>query len=121
MTSMSPSGRAFLTPSGHKPAWSSSPSVRWEKADAFQPETYKGFLTGEVRSSPSGEKLPPVSAVVSTIGVLLEGDYKGKDSSMGGTLRALARGWGLDKGNPLDEAKEGLYEKMNRDAGERQY
>lgn len=128
VTSMSPSGRPFLTPSGHRPAWSSSKSIRWAKAEAFTPSTYRQILTGEdahpiasttassSSSSSSAAAPTPVTAIVSTIGVLLEANYKGAQGSWEEVGRALMRGWGLERPNPLDSTKEGMYEKMNRDA-----
>lgn len=111
---MSPSGRPFLTPSGHRPAWSQSSSVQWAAGDAFDPASYRSILQGR-------DGRPPVSAVVSTIGILLEGNYKGQSSSLSDTFQALTKGWGLGSGNPLAQgsgqpAQEGMYEKMNRDA-----
>ncbi|CAO1623337.1 unnamed protein product [Parajaminaea phylloscopi] len=112
VTSISPSGRPFLTPSGHRPAWSSSPSMRWAAADAFDPSSLRAVLDGQ-----PGGKLPPVNAVVSTIGVLLEGNYKGPAASFSETLSALAKGWGVGSDNPLSSKQgEGMYERMNRDA-----
>lgn len=112
VTSVSPTGRPFLTPSGHRPAWSSSSAVRWAAADAFRPESYRAILEGNAE-----ESRPRVDAVVSTIGILLEGNYKGTNSSIEDTFRSLTKGWGLGSGNPLQNSqREGLYEKMNRDA-----
>ena len=122
VTSMSPSGRPFLTPSGHRPAWSSSNSIRWAKADAFTPSTYRQILTGEdvhpIASTPasSSPSPTPVTAIVSTIGVLLEANYKGAQGSWQEVGKALMRGWGLERPNPLESGKETMYEKMNRDA-----
>jgi hypothetical protein len=118
---LSPSGRPFLTPAGHQPAWSASSAVQWSKGDALRPETFLPYLEGQGdagSSSSSNSNRRPVDAVVSTIGILLEGDYKGPGGSLGGTVRALMKGWGLEKGNPLETEKRGMYEKMNRDAGE---
>lgn len=122
MTSMSPSGRPFLTPSGHRPAWSSSASIRWARGDAFDPSTYRKILTGEDAhpgSAPaSSSSASPVTAVVSTIGILLEANYKGPSGSWEEVGKALARGWGLERQNPLEAnaAAPGMYERMNRDA-----
>ncbi|KAK0532307.1 hypothetical protein OC834_002649 [Tilletia horrida] len=107
VVSISPSGRPFTTPAGHRPAWSSSPLISWQSADALRPETYAKALGG-------------CTAVVHTIGILLESDYKagGRGPGPGGVLRGLARGWGLGESrNPLDEgAHKTSYEVMNRDS-----
>ncbi|CAO1622191.1 unnamed protein product [Sympodiomycopsis kandeliae] len=123
VTSMSPSGRAFLTPSGHSPAWSSLPSIRWARGDAFTPSTYQKMLTGEDvhPGAENSQTATPVTAVVSTIGVLLEGNYKGSSGSWEDVGKALLKGWGMgSEQNPLlnndSNGGGGMYEKMNRDA-----
>ncbi|PWN24793.1 hypothetical protein BDZ90DRAFT_244285 [Jaminaea rosea] len=114
VTSISRSGRPFLTPSGHRPAWSTSPRLKWRAADAHSPQSYRSILAGEETG------VPPVSAIVSTMGILLEGNYKGSSSSLEGTAKALMKGWGVGGSNPLQEEGQGgggpTYEQMNRDA-----
>lgn len=112
VTSMSPSGCPFLNPSGHRPAWSSSPKVQWAAANAFDSASYRAILEGY---HTGGRR--PVDAIVSTIGVLLEGNYKGSNASLADTFKAISKGWGFSGGNPLTPKRSNdLYERMNRDA-----
>ena len=120
MTSISRSGEptwSTVTSSSDAPPWSKS--VKWQKADILKPETYKPVLNG-------------ADAVVHSMGILLEADYKGvitgKESILGGLSRAFSATKGGSQ-NPL-ERKEGealrpqekdgqlTYELMNRDSGE---
>lgn len=120
MTSISRSGEptwSAVTSSPDAPPWSKS--VKWQKADILKPETYKPMLNG-------------ADAVVHSMGILLEADYKGvitgKESIWGGLSRAFSATKGGSQ-NPL-ERKEGealrpqekdgqlTYELMNRDSGE---
>ncbi|CAD6929223.1 unnamed protein product [Tilletia controversa] len=114
VVSISPSGRPFTTPAGHRPGWSTSPLIRWQSADALRPETY-------------ADELRSCTAVVHTIGILLESDYKGgrsrtaggaqESGAGGGLLQGLLKGWGFGSGNPLNESAGKLsYEVMNRDS-----
>ena len=119
MTSISRSGEptwSAVTSSPNAPPWSTS--VKWQKADILKPESYKPMLTG-------------ADAVVHSMGILLEADYKGvitgKESPWSGLSRAFSA---TKRGsqNPL-ERKEGealepqekdgqlTYELMNRDSG----
>ena len=119
MTSISRSGEptwSAVTSSPDAPPWSKS--VNWQKADILKPETYKPMLNG-------------ADAVVHSMGILLEADYKGvitgKESIWGGLSRAFSATKGGSQ-NPL-ERKEGealrpqekdgqlTYELMNRDSG----
>ncbi|KAJ5364506.1 uncharacterized protein N7496_010219 [Penicillium cataractarum] len=118
VTSLSRSGEPrwdTVTSSTERPSWASS--VEWAKADILKPETYKPFLTG-------------ASAVVHTMGILLEADYKGvvqgREPLVGGLQRAFSSSK-LGSQNPLLR-KEGealepkerdgqlTYELMNRDS-----
>lgn len=92
--------------------------MSWQKADLLSPTTYKPLLRD-------------ADAVVHTMGILLEADYKGvltgKESIWGGLSRAFSA-TKLGSQNPL-ERKEGealkpqekdgqlTYELMNRDSG----
>ena len=119
MVSISRSGEpvwSSVTSSPNPPPWSKS--VSWQKADLLKPTTYKPILKD-------------ADAVVHTMGILLEADYKGvitgKESIWGGLSRAFSA---TKRGsqNPL-ERKEGealepqekdgqlTYELMNRDSG----
>lgn len=81
------------------PEWASN--VEWHKADVFEPSTYS-------------DKLEGASAVVHTMGILIEQDYKGvltgKEPIIAG-LRKAFDSREKDRGNQL------TYESMNRDSG----
>jgi hypothetical protein len=120
VTSISRSGEpqwSTVTSSPEAPAWSRS--VKWQKADILKPTTYKPYLKD-------------ADAVVHTMGILLEADYKGvisgKESIWGGLSRAFSATKGGSAKNPLEmgegeELKPGekdgqlTYELMNRDSG----
>lgn len=106
----------LITSSRERPTWASS--VEWAKADILKPETYKPFLSG-------------ASAVVHTMGILLEADYKGvvqgREPLISGLQRAFSTAK-LGSQNPLQrregealqpKEKDGqlTYELMNRDSG----
>ncbi|TIB68867.1 hypothetical protein E3Q18_03641 [Wallemia mellicola] len=93
VSSISQSGRPFRTPSGHTPKWTDE--VKWTSANVFDQNTYADVIKQS-------------DAVVHTIGILLESDYKN------GPLDAL-KGLiaGRENPNPLTG---GLYERLNRDA-----
>lgn len=103
----SSSGKPALTPGGHARAWTRQ--VQWTKASAFDPPSYASLLSSS-------------TAVVHTLGILLESDYKG--AVRGGDLFGLARSLLGGKGNPLKDTQGGSerrkngYEAMNRDSGE---
>ncbi|KAL1987509.1 hypothetical protein VTN96DRAFT_3436 [Rasamsonia emersonii] len=118
VTSLSRSGEPrwdVVTSSPEKPGWANS--VEWAKADILKPSTYKPFLKD-------------ASAVVHTMGILLEADYKGvvqgRESIISGLQRAFSSSR-LGSQNPL-QRKEGealepkekdgqlTYEIMNRDS-----
>ncbi|KAJ5776034.1 uncharacterized protein N7511_001045 [Penicillium nucicola] len=118
VTSLSRSGEPrwdTVTDSKERPSWAGS--VKWAKADILKPESYKTYLNG-------------ASAVVHTMGILLEADYKGvvqgKEPIIGGLQRAFSS-TKLGSQNPLSR-KEGealepkekdgqlTYELMNRDS-----
>ncbi|MCJ1258871.1 hypothetical protein MMC24_006705 [Lignoscripta atroalba] len=117
VTSISRSGEpawSSVTSSPDPPPWSTS--VSWQKADMLKPATYKPMLKD-------------ADAVVHSIGILLEADYKGvltgKESIWGGLSRAFSATKGGSQ-NPLErqegeelrpQEKDGqlTYELMNRD------
>ncbi|KAI0093692.1 NAD-P-binding protein [Irpex rosettiformis] len=106
VTSISSSGRPYTTPKGHSPAWTSK--VNWQKADALDPSTYAHLL-------------PETSAVVHTLGTLLEdARYKAalKEGDVFKLLGTFASTFlGSESSNPLrEEDKEGGYATLNRDA-----
>ncbi|KAK5129562.1 hypothetical protein LTR08_003148 [Meristemomyces frigidus] len=119
VTSISRSGEPnWPSVSSHQtaPAWSSS--VTWRSANILHPETYKDDLEGAY-------------AVVHSMGILLEADYKGvltgKESPIAGLRRAFSstkRGGNVNPlerqaGQQLDPGEQDgqiTYELMNRDS-----
>ncbi|KAJ9608867.1 hypothetical protein H2200_006638 [Cladophialophora chaetospira] len=98
------------------PSWSQS--VTWAKGDILKPTTYAPYLKD-------------ADAVVHTMGILLEADYKGvlsgSESVFSGLSRAFSSSKAGSSSNPLDRKPgEGLekgekdgqitYELMNRDS-----
>lgn len=118
VTSISRSGEptwSAVSSSPNAPSWASS--VKWQKADILKPETYKPMLSG-------------ADAVVHSMGILLEADYKGVLTGKESPWAGLSRAFSATKGgsqNPLTR-KEGealepqerdgqlTYELMNRDS-----
>ncbi|KAF2104493.1 NAD dependent epimerase/dehydratase family protein-like protein [Rhizodiscina lignyota] len=118
VTAVSRSGEPqwqYVTASSTPPSWSKS--VQWERADILKPSTYDPFLSG-------------ADAVVHSMGILLEADYKRVISGRESPIRGLQRAFSATKmgsQNPL-ERKEGedlepqekdgqiTYELMNRDS-----
>lgn len=105
-----------VTSSPQRPPWSSS--VSWQKADILRPATYRSMLKD-------------ADAVVHSMGILLEADYKGVLTGKESIWSGLSRAFSTTKAgsqNPL-ERKEGealepqekdgqlTYELMNRDTG----
>ena len=105
-----------VTESPVRPSWAES--VEWAKADMLRPETYKPFLSG-------------ATAVVHSMGILLEADYKGVVQGREPIISGLQRAFCSSKlgsqeplqrreGEPL-KPQEGngqlTYELMNRDSG----
>lgn len=125
VVSFSRSGKAFQTPAGHTPAWAeevsapgSFPSpailrlrqrrtqVEWRKASAFDPTTYEA-------------ELPSCDALVSTLGILFEADYKSQGQARPlAVLKAIAESATGSRGNPLAKQTDRSYERINRDSGE---
>jgi len=119
VTSLSRSGEPqWDTVSGFRepPEWAGL--VEWAKADVLKPNTYKGYLKN-------------AAAVIYSMGILLEADYKnvvqGRESLVGGLLRAFSSSQ-LGSQNPLQKNKgeelkdternaQWTYELMNRDSG----
>lgn len=106
-----------ITSSATAPPWASN--VSWEKADILKPATYEAHLEN-------------ADAVVHSMGILLEADYKGvlqgKESIFAGLRRAFSQTKGGSSRNPLErergeelqpEETDGqiTYELMNRDSG----
>ncbi|RAH75282.1 ubiquinone biosynthesis protein COQ11 [Aspergillus aculeatinus CBS 121060] len=118
VTSLSRSGEPrweTVTDSVNRPSWASS--VEWAKADILKPETYKAFLNG-------------ATAVVHSMGILLEADYKGVVQGREPILSGLQRAFSASRpgsqdlrerreGEPLevrDRSGQFTYELMNRDS-----
>ncbi|KAI4206518.1 MAG: hypothetical protein LQ348_000913 [Seirophora lacunosa] len=118
VTSFSRSGEptwSSVTSSPVPPPWSTS--VSWQKADLLKPATYKSLLKD-------------ADAVVHSMGILLEADYKGVLTGKESVWSGLSRAFSATKGgsqNPLERAegeelrpqeKDGqlTYELMNRDS-----
>ncbi|KAI5290709.1 hypothetical protein KEM54_000681 [Ascosphaera aggregata] len=85
-----------------KPRWAKN--VEWAKADLLKPGSYKGMLDGK-------------DAVVHSLGILLEADYKGivggRDGAFG-VVRKLFR----TKADVASSDKPGMtYNVINRDSG----
>ncbi|KAK4623597.1 hypothetical protein CLAFUW4_05332 [Fulvia fulva] len=104
--------------SSHQTAPPWSKSVTWRSANILHPETYKADLEG-------------ANAVVHSMGILLEADYKGvltgKESPISGLRRAFSATKQGGSTNPMDRQpgqqiepgeKDGqlTYELMNRDS-----
>ncbi|KAL1596310.1 hypothetical protein SLS60_008955 [Paraconiothyrium brasiliense] len=118
VTSISRSGAPnwpSVSSSPTPPSWATS--VSWEKGDILDPSTYATHLTS-------------ATAVVHTMGILLEADYKGVVSGRESPISGLQRAFSATKAgtqNPF-ERKEGerltpqekdgqlTYEVMNRDS-----
>ena len=81
------------------PEWASK--VEWHRANVFDPSTYS-------------EKLEGASAVVHTMGILIEEDYKGvltgKEPIISGLKKAFDN-------REKDRGAQLTYECMNRDSG----
>ncbi|EIT83586.1 hypothetical protein AFCA_004170 [Aspergillus flavus] len=118
VTSLSRTGEPrwdAISSSPERPSWASS--VEWARADMLKPESYKPFLSG-------------ATAVVHTMGIILEADYKGVVQGREPIISGLQRAFSSSKlgsqnplqrreGEPL-KAKERdgqlTYELMNRDS-----
>ncbi|KAF7363495.1 adenylate kinase [Mycena sanguinolenta] len=102
VTSISSSGRPYRTPKGHTPAWTAQ--VDWRTGDALDPASYAETLDG-------------TSAVVHTLGTLLEDTEYKRALREGDALGLLRAAFGNVNGrNPLAPKGTTTYERMNRDA-----
>ncbi|GLB07939.1 hypothetical protein AtubIFM57258_003307 [Aspergillus tubingensis] len=118
VTSLSRSGEPrwdTVTGSLNRPSWASS--VEWAKADMLKPDIYKPFLNG-------------ANAVVHSMGILLEADYKGVVQGREPILSGLQKAFAASKpgsqdplqrreGEPLQVKERNgqfTYELMNRDS-----
>ena len=98
-----------ITSSPAPPSWARE--VAWERADVFRPAAYAPLLRG-------------AAAVVHSMGILLEADYKGvlagRESPVAGLRRAFAPNPNPLAREPAGGGEEGpgqlTYEAMNRDS-----
>lgn len=106
-----------VSASPNPPEWASS--VSWEKGDILNPSSYTPHLEN-------------ATAVIHSMGILLEADYKGVISGRESPIKGLQRAFSATKAgtqNPF-EVKDGealrpqesdgqlTYEVMNRDTGQ---
>jgi hypothetical protein len=104
-----------ITSSPTAPDWSAD--VSWQKGDVLDPSSYTQHLEG-------------ADAVIHSMGILLEADYKGVISGRESPIKGLQRAFSSTKAgtlNPLERKGERLspmegdgqvtYEVMNRDTG----
>ncbi|GAA5885355.1 hypothetical protein JCM16303_006016 [Sporobolomyces ruberrimus] len=102
VVSVSQSGKPFRTPAGHSPAWVDQ--VEWTKGTPFDPTSY-------------AKVLPSCDALVSTLGILLEDDYKQSGQAQPlSVLRSVVGNLIGETRNPLKKRGEKTYERMNRDS-----
>ncbi|GAA5978704.1 hypothetical protein JCM10908_004453 [Rhodotorula pacifica] len=102
VVSFSRSGQPFATPAGHTPSWVEE--VEWKRASAFDPTTYEADL-------------PSCDALVSTLGILFESDYKAQGQARPlSVLKAIAENATGSRGNPLSQRTDRSYERINRDS-----
>lgn len=81
------------------------PKVEWKRASVFDPRTYEADLAS-------------CDALVSTLGILLETDYKVQGQARPlSVLRAIAENATGSRGNPLARQTDRSYERINRDSG----
>ena len=102
VTSLSRSGQPdwkALWSLSSPPEWASQ--VEWHKANVFDPSTYS-------------DKLDGASAVVHTMGILIEEDYKGVLTGKEPIISGLKKAF---NNREVDRGKQLTYESMNRDSG----
>jgi hypothetical protein len=119
VTSISRSGTphwSSVSSSPNPPSWSES--VTWQKGDLLDPSTYATHLEG-------------ADAVIHSMGILLEADYKGVVSGRESPIKGLQRAFQSKKQGTQDPLQRGVgeklspqekdgqltYEVMNRDTG----
>ncbi|GAA5868316.1 hypothetical protein JCM3774_001004 [Rhodotorula dairenensis] len=102
VVSFSRSGRPFATPAGHTPAWVEE--VEWKRASVFDPRTYEADL-------------PSCDALVSTLGILFETEYKEQGQARPlSVLKAVVENATGSRGNPLAQNTDRSYERVNCDS-----
>ncbi|GAA6061660.1 hypothetical protein JCM10212_000843 [Sporobolomyces blumeae] len=102
VVSVTQSGRPFRTPAGHAPAWVDK--VEWTQGTPFDAASYAAVL-------------PSCDALVSTLGILLEDDYKkGGQAQPLSVLRSVVGNLLGETANPLKDRNGKTYERMNRDS-----
>jgi nucleoside-diphosphate-sugar epimerase len=93
-------------PQQQRPEWASK--VNWRKGDVMDPSTYR-------------EALKDVDAVVHSLGILLEADYKGVLTGKEPIVSGLKKAFDSTRHTDENTVKAGhaafTYETMNRDTG----
>ncbi|CCX11454.1 Similar to Uncharacterized protein C1840.09; acc. no. O74482 [Pyronema omphalodes CBS 100304] len=104
VTSLSRSGEPNWAAEGSRPEWASK--INWKKGDVMNPETYKDSLEG-------------VDAVVHSMGILLEADYKGVLTGKEPVVAGLKKAFDSTRATGENTVRQGhaqmTYETMNRD------
>jgi uncharacterized protein YbjT (DUF2867 family) len=100
--SLSPSGKPFTTPAGHRPAWTEH--VSWQAGSALDPNSYRALL-------------PPITDVVVAVGTLFENKHYKRLSTANSLADAFQGVKGaLTSPNPLI-APDQSYEALNKNTG----
>ncbi|EEA23050.1 hypothetical protein TMatcc_001913 [Talaromyces marneffei ATCC 18224] len=86
-----------VTASKERPGWASD--VEWAKADILKPSTYKPYLKD-------------ATAVVHSMGILLEADYKGVVSGKESIISGLQRAFSSTKRGTQDPLNRGVEEEL---------
>lgn len=126
VTSISPSGRAWRNPGGHLPEWTASPAIRWEQGDVLSLPSPGQKWNSTPANARVKEIFAQVDAVVHTVGILLEADYKPRTLASSASSRpfgggpsdilsGLARGW-FGSSQAVTDSKFS-YAQMNTQAG----
>lgn len=102
VSALSPSGKPFATPAGHRPAWTQN--ISWQAGSALEPNSFKSLL-------------PPVTDVVVAVGTLFENKHYKRLSTAGSVNDAFQGVKGaFASPNPLT-APDQTYQALNKNAG----
>lgn len=102
VSALSPSGKPFATPAGHRPAWTHN--VSWQAGSALEPNSFKSYL-------------PPVTDVVVAVDTLFENKHYKRLSTAGSVNDALQGvKAAFTSPNPLTSPDQS-YEALNKKAG----
>jgi uncharacterized protein YbjT (DUF2867 family) len=107
VTSLSRSGEpSWSEHNSKRPEWAAN--INWRKGDVMDPSTYR-------------EALEDVDAVVHSLGILLEADYKGVLTGKEPIVEGLKRAFDSTRHTGKNTVRAGnaslSYETMNRDTG----